>query len=199
MNESNSTKNQLPEYNVEDITPEAVEQDNRAFENEKLLMARTLYGEARGEGPEGMEAVANSIRNRVHNSNYPPNYTGVIRKPKQYSIWNDPNSNLYRNLEALQPNTGNASFDKAYEIAGKIMDEEENPYTHDTTGSLIDADHYLNPVKTARGYESGKIPDSHWSKHPKMKLQGVLGNHHFYKDESRPPSGFATGKDRYKK
>ena len=93
MNESNSTKKQLPAYNVEDITPESIAHANNEWERERILLARTLYGEARGEGPEGMEAVANSIRNRVHNTNYPPNYTGVIRQPKQYSIWNDPNSN----------------------------------------------------------------------------------------------------------
>ena len=40
--------------------------------NDLDILARTLYGEARGEGTEGMEAVANVIMNRY-------------RKPKWYS------------------------------------------------------------------------------------------------------------------
>ena len=43
--------------------------------NDQEVLARTLWGEARGEGPEGMTAVACTIMNRVnidlHNDNKP--------------------------------------------------------------------------------------------------------------------------------
>ena len=189
---------QSPEYNVEDVTPDAVQQDRENWEKRKLLFARTLYGEARGEGPEGMEAVANVLRNRKEDTNYPSNYTDVIKQPKQFSIWNDPKSQIYKNLEKLKPGQGSAVFDEAYSIAGRFMDGGA-PYVYDSTGSLIEADHYLNPAKTAKQYKSGKIPESHWSKNKNVELQGILGSHHFYKDKTRPRSGFNTGRDRYLK
>lgn len=65
------------------------------------ILARTLWGEARGEGLQGQIAVAWSIRNRVemdlHNDGKPDwwgeGYAGVCLKAWQFSCWNknDPN------------------------------------------------------------------------------------------------------------
>jgi N-acetylmuramoyl-L-alanine amidase len=65
------------------------------------VMARTLWGEARGEGPTGRIAVAWIIRNRVETDlgkDGKPDWwgegiEGVCRKPWQFSCWNadDPN------------------------------------------------------------------------------------------------------------
>jgi N-acetylmuramoyl-L-alanine amidase len=63
------------------------------------VLARTLYGEARGEGSTGMEAVASVILNRVeiakrHNGYWwGNNIIQVCQKPYQFSCWNklDPN------------------------------------------------------------------------------------------------------------
>lgn len=70
-------------------------------ERDRDVLARTLWGEARGEGLAGMVAVAWSIRNRVdmdlHNDGKPDwwgeGYTDVCQKPYQFSCWNkgDPN------------------------------------------------------------------------------------------------------------
>lgn len=64
-------------------------------------LARTLWGEARGEGLHGMEAVACVIANRVRldlGGDDKPDWwgegwTGVCQKPWQFSCWNanDPN------------------------------------------------------------------------------------------------------------
>lgn len=66
---------------------------------EKDVLARTLWGEARGEGEQGMHAVANVIVNRVAISQekgtfwWGNNIIGVCQKPWQFSCWNssDPN------------------------------------------------------------------------------------------------------------
>lgn len=65
------------------------------------VLARTLWGEARGEGAAGMVAVGWSIRNRVDldlGGDGKPDwwgegYIGVCQKPYQFSCWNrnDPN------------------------------------------------------------------------------------------------------------
>lgn len=70
-------------------------------ENDRDVLARTIWGEARGEGSAGQIAVAWSIRNRVemdlHNDDKPDwwgeGYAGVCQKAWQFSCWNknDPN------------------------------------------------------------------------------------------------------------
>jgi N-acetylmuramoyl-L-alanine amidase len=65
-------------------------------------LARTLWGEARGEGIAGMEAVAAVVMNRVHadlGDDGLPDWWGegveaVCRKPRQFSCWNPGDPNL---------------------------------------------------------------------------------------------------------
>jgi spore germination cell wall hydrolase CwlJ-like protein len=60
-------------------------------------LARTLWGEARGEGRRGMEAVAAVIMNRVRDPRrWPNDAASVSRQPWQFSAWNagDPNRAL---------------------------------------------------------------------------------------------------------
>ncbi len=62
-------------------------------------LARTLWGEARGEGSKGMQAVANVIINRRDISRKLGSYwwgndiINICQKPYQFSCWNrsDPN------------------------------------------------------------------------------------------------------------
>lgn len=72
-------------------------------ENEIDIFARTLYGEARGEGLLGIEAVANVILNRVEISKTCPvwwgkNVTEVCLKPLQFSCWNPKDANFKKIL-----------------------------------------------------------------------------------------------------
>lgn len=58
------------------------------------VVARTLWGEARGEGAEGMQAVANVIANRVARPGWwGRDWRGVCLAPYQFSCWlpSDPN------------------------------------------------------------------------------------------------------------
>ncbi|AZD06253.1 Cell wall hydrolase [Pseudomonas chlororaphis] len=68
-----------------------------ATEKDRDLLARTLWGEARGEGLAGQIAVAWTIRNRVNDGKakswWGEGYAGVCQAPYQFSCWNknDPN------------------------------------------------------------------------------------------------------------
>lgn len=70
------------------------------------VLARTLWGEARGEGTAGMTAVACVVLNRVNIAQEKGGYwwgkdiISVCQKPYQFSCWNrsDPN---YKKLQAL--------------------------------------------------------------------------------------------------
>jgi hypothetical protein len=60
------------------------------------VLARTLWGEARGEGLPGMHAVANIICTRASNPRWwGTEIASVCTKPYQFSCWNasDPNRN----------------------------------------------------------------------------------------------------------
>ena len=58
-----------------------------------LHLAKTIYGEARGESVETMLTVGWVIRNRLQVKRYGKNYKDVVLQPKQFSCWNkdDPN------------------------------------------------------------------------------------------------------------
>ncbi len=72
-------------------------------------LARTLWGEARGEGTEGMEAVACCVLNRVAFARgqggkfwWGNNIIQVCQKPYQFSCWNrsDPNFQKLQQVDA---------------------------------------------------------------------------------------------------
>ena len=69
-------------------------------EKDRDILARTLWGEARGESLAGQIAVAWTIRNRVNDGKakswWGEGYAGVCQKPYQFSCWNknDPNYRL---------------------------------------------------------------------------------------------------------
>ena len=66
-------------------------------ERDRDILARTLWGEARGESLSGQIAVAWTIRNRVFDGRakswWGEGYAGVCLRPWQFSCWNknDPN------------------------------------------------------------------------------------------------------------
>lgn len=127
-------------------------------------LARTLWGEARGDGPQGMEAVAAVILNRVKIAQAHGGYwwgndiISVCQKPYQFSCWNrsDPN---YRVLQAVTEK--DLHFATAVRIARRAV-----AGTHpDITGG---ADHY---------HAKSITPD--WTKG--QKPTATIRNHIFYK------------------
>jgi N-acetylmuramoyl-L-alanine amidase len=52
------------------------------------ILACTLFGEARGEGPEGIAAVANVITNRLRDGRFGNTVQEVCLRPLQFSCWN---------------------------------------------------------------------------------------------------------------
>ena len=60
--------------------------------------ARTVWGEARGEGDEGMAAVVWVVRNRSEKTGLSLRHT--CWKPKQFSCWNEDDPNRSKLLAA---------------------------------------------------------------------------------------------------
>lgn len=103
----------------------------RALETDTL--ARTLWGEARGEGSIGMQAVAAVVRNRLAVSKQRGKFwwgnsiIEICQKPYQFSCWNRDDLN-YRKV--LNVDTRDRIFAKALDIARACMPDPTNGATH---------------------------------------------------------------------
>ena len=122
----------LPEGKVTIGTPRIVSSEPTIDAKELDALARTVWGEARGEGYDGMRAVAAVIMNRVKSPRFPNTVQGVVFKPRHFSMWNagEPNGKLARKVT-----TDNLQFKQALVTAEDAL-----------TGKLGDptggADHY---------------------------------------------------------
>lgn len=120
-------------------------------------VAATIWGEARGESPEGMLAVACVIRNRVQDPCWWGNdWSGVCTAPKQFSCWWDRQGIRVRTVYENDP-----KFAKCLEIAEAVISGR----AEDITGG---ADHY----------HTGAVSPS-WSKG--VTPVKVIGAHRFFK------------------
>lgn len=92
---------------------------NRAAE--QAVIAKTLWGEARGEPPEGMQAVASVIeRRRQLGWRKAKSAAQVCLTPFQFSCWNKDDPNRVRmDAVARQPD---AAYERALVLAGHILD-----------------------------------------------------------------------------
>ncbi|WP_262695183.1 cell wall hydrolase [Kordiimonas aquimaris] len=123
------------------------------------IMARTAWGEARGEGLTGMRSVCHVIMNRAEQGGWWGNsVVTVALKPEQFSAWNegDPNRN-----KMLAVDDSNPDFAAALSIAANVY-EGKLP---DNTGG---ATHYH--TKTVNPF---------WAEPDKVVAD--IGNHIFYR------------------
>jgi len=147
-------------------TPIARAEEMRAFyyKTECDVLARTLWGEARGEGTAGMQAVANVICNRVKKAQkhggywWGSNVIQVCQKPYQFSCWNrtDPN-----HLKLLEVEESDLYFATALRIARRAL-----------AGSLEDI------TNGATHYHAESV-SPFWSKDQEPLTR--IGKHLFYK------------------
>ncbi|HEY0901612.1 MAG TPA: cell wall hydrolase [Micavibrio sp.] len=95
--------------------------------------ARTIWGEARGEGSIGMQAVAAVIHNRLEVAKAKGKFwwgnsvIEICQKPYQFSCWNrdDPNYRKILNVDQRDP-----VFVKALNIARICLDDPTHGATH---------------------------------------------------------------------
>lgn len=138
---------------------------SKTIEKDIDVLARTLWGEARGEGYDGQVAVAWAVRNRVDDGKatswWGEGYAGVCQKPYQFSCWNknDPN---YAYLSGLKPIPA-AQYAQARKAALAVI-----------TGEVSD------PTKGATHYYSDLIKAPAWSVNATKTLH--LGHHIFFKN-----------------
>lgn len=128
------------------------------------VLARTLWGEARGEGTQGMHAVANVILNRTKIAEnkggfwWGNNVIQVCQKPYQFSCWNrsDPN---FRKLQNV--NDKDLHFATALRLARRAV-----------IGQLEDI------TEGATHYHAANITP-YWTKG--REPVNIIGRHKFYR------------------
>lgn len=127
-------------------------------------LARTLWGEARGEGTAGMQAVAAVVMNRVRIARemgrhwWGNSIIQICQKPFQFSCWNKNDIN-YRRLLAVDDD------DKYFGAALHVARIAVEGRLDDPTGG---ATHY---------HAAGMMP--HWAE--TEKPVAVIGGHIFYR------------------
>jgi N-acetylmuramoyl-L-alanine amidase len=102
------------------------------------ILARTLCGEARGEGDTGMKAVANVVMNRVaHPRWWGHDVKGVCLKPFQFSCWNvgDPNRAVILNLDDTFSIYRDAIDIARQAIAGNLPDATDGATSYYARGT----------------------------------------------------------------
>lgn len=125
-------------------------------------LARTLYGEARGEGRTGMTAVASVVMNRVdHPRWWGHDVEGVCRTPWQFSCWNANDPNLPK---LLRVDTTDGIFCSAMTIAAEAV------------GRTLQ-----DPTNGATSYYDVSIPPPRWAKG--REPCATIGRLIFFKDE----------------
>ncbi len=70
--------------------------------NDRYLLAKVVYAEARGESYTGQVAIAAVVLNRVRDSRFPNTVSGVIYQPWAFTAVNDGQINLEPNNKAYQ-------------------------------------------------------------------------------------------------
>lgn len=129
------------------------------------VLARTIYGEARGEflkkdgGMQSLQAIGWVVINRLKDKKYGESIKGICQKQWQFSCWNnnDNNCDVIKNVTV-----NDAYFQRCMIAALQVISSSVDDCTNG-------ADHYHNTL----------IEKPFWANDAKITTQ--IGNHIFYK------------------
>jgi len=128
------------------------------------ILARTIYGEARGEPDLGRVAVGWTVRNRAQR--YGSTLSEACLKSVHYSCWNNAAGNDANQLAMLTADLGNRSFARCMIAACQVA-----------FGLAVD------PTDGATHYHSRDIPPPAWALDDEgnQRPYHSIGRHLFYR------------------
>lgn len=170
-------------------TPKKIEQPAATPEppRDLIVLAQTIWGEARSHGVQGMDAVGHVILNRATNPNkrlFGDGIEGVSKKPYQFSAWldNDPNSTKMEEIVILDKEIqkGNIPGGKSYEEFMKTKQGIEYAawLKAKKVAAAILSGESKDPTNGALFYHTTAVTPK-WSK--RMTPIGQVKNHVFYR------------------
>jgi len=143
-------------------------------DNPVWLLARMIYGEARGCAYEEQVAVGYTAINRLRDGHYGKSIHDVILAPYQYSCFNQNDPNLRKLLAPGKKGIiKREAWNRAVKNAWEVLSQEPEDYGKGAT-------HYV-----LRGWEE----KTYWTKSPKMQRIGAIptthgiSKHVFYKEK----------------
>ena len=133
------------------------------------LLARLVWGEARGESIVGKIAVAHVVMNRVKTGKYggKGGVKGVCLKPWQFSCFNAKDPNLQLMLEPFGGRDAPIFRDCLLEARMALGGLSQDP--------TIGATHYFNPAVVPGGWPAS------WDR-SRMMRRPTIGRHKFYRE-----------------
>lgn len=158
---------------------------------QEIILAKTMWGEARGHGESGMRAVGHVIVNRAQAEKpklFGQGVVGVATKPKQFSCWNanDPNWKLMKKMDEIDL----ALAKRESPVEGKSFEEWVKDFK--LSRSFKDYQQWRIAKKLAKEILNGANPDPtkgalfyhttavHPSWASKLEKIGQVANHVFY-------------------
>jgi hypothetical protein len=171
-----------PSQNIQTERPEnqqrtSYKTDDFLKDDDKTLLARLIWAEARNCGEEERIAVAYTVVNRANDGNKSNGETvkGAALKPWQYSCFNknDVNRNKLMNPEKYD----SKSFYECLDVAGRVLSGEVADPTNGAT-------HYFNPkvVKPKWADKMQRIGRIPVAVEEKGRVNVKPSRHEFYKD-----------------
>lgn len=123
-------------------------------------LARTIWGEARGEPPAGQAAVGSTIMNRLKSGRWGSDISSVVHAPNQFESWD----------KGFKVDEQSPGFQELLRLAQRLVAGQER----DPTGGAM----YFHTQRAPAGREQSWPPK--WAK--KLRAAGQIGAHQFYKE-----------------
>lgn len=140
--------------------------NNKIFEKlqEVQLLTLCMWGEARGEGLDGMLAVGSVVLNRVREKKFGEGIRGVVLRPKQFSCFNEGEPNREK-LEIIASD---------FELNMDTIDSLKACFW---VASGLMFGYLKSNVKNANHYNTIGV-DPKWDDN--MQLISVIGRHEYF-------------------
>lgn len=136
------------------------------------ILARTVYGEARGEVPAGQKAVMATILNRVRKGGWwGATIEDVCLKPYQFSCWNPKTVGTTDKSEI-------ANYNQMIHVT---MEDELYAYIYQLAKTAVtdNGGYLINDLSNGATHYHAVGANPYWAK--EMTKTAQIGNHIFYK------------------
>jgi spore germination cell wall hydrolase CwlJ-like protein len=146
--------------------PVAIEAKHWSNKTDFQCMIANLYFEARGEGIEGMKAVAKVTMNRVKSKRYPSTICAVIFQRKQFS-WT--HQQKWKTIDKIMQG-------KVEKLRGKDLQAYKNAVI--IASAAVNNKLHIRKLEGSMFYHANYVSPK-WAR--KMQKVAIVGTHVFYR------------------
>lgn len=108
----------------------------------ELVVALTIWFEARSEGPGGMDRVASVLANRARRTGNSVEFLCLV--PKHFSCWREGRDGSIRPVQRERPRAGDAEFAYSLRLARRLRAGTFKPVSRATHYHTVDVNPWWN-------------------------------------------------------